>query len=430
MRDLSMENFMKLSNKLFLKFMTRNVKIIFALFLIAIFFTNCSASSKISNDKWFEQAIKRSEQQLNLATIAFKDSCKNPRSYEKGKVHLVNEKDWTSGFFPGSLWYLYELTGNREVRKEAEYFTEILDKAQYRTNTHDLGFIIQCSYGNGYRLTGNEAYKKVMFTGANSLMQRYNPKIGLIKSWDWGNWQYPVIIDNMMNLEFLCNVAILSGDESFKLAAISHANKTIENHFRNDYSCFHVVNYDSITGKVLSKGTHQGYSNSSSWVRGQAWALYGYTMMYRFTNNESYLKQAEHVASFILKHPRLPADKIPYWDFDVPDTSNIPHDASAAAIIASALLELSVYVNKSSTYYFDIAEIILRNLSTDEYLAQEGENGFFILKHSTGHFPAKSEVDTPLSYADYYYLEALKRYKTLKKNSLCRDSVRTKKFLK
>lgn len=362
------------------------------------------------NEKWLKNAISLSEKQLLSAAEKFKDSNKNPRTFEHDKVELVTFKDWTSGFFPGSLWYMYEITKNEGFRTQAEHYTALLNNAQYRKDTHDLGFIIQCSYGNGYRLTGNENYKEVMISGANSLMTRFHPQVGLIKSWESrNNWQYPVIIDNMLNLEFLCEVAKLTNNADLTNVAIAHANKTLTNHFRADNSCFHVVNYDTITGNVINKQTHQGYNDNSSWARGQGWALYGYTMMYRETKNPLYLEQAKKVATFIFNHPNLPKDKIPYWDFNAPNIPNEPRDASAAAIYASALIELSTYVNEKNEY-LKTAEIILKNLSSKKYLAREGENGLFILKHSTGNWPKKSEIDTPLSYADYYYLEAIQKY--------------------
>ena len=391
-------------------------KIIISALFTTIFLTNIFAKNPENKDnKWIKIAIDRCEFQLLATAEKYKDSLKCPRTFVNGKIVLVTAKDWTSGFFPGSLWYMYELTKNEKFKSEAERFTGFLDKAQYRTNTHDLGFIIQCSYGNGYRITGNEAYKKVMLNGAKSLMTRFHPEVGLIKSWDKTHWQYPVIIDNMMNLEYLFEVSKITGDKALKQAAISHANKTMLNHFRTDFSCVHVVNYDSISGKVINKKTHQGYSDGSSWARGQAWALYGYTMMYRETKDTKYLMQAKNVAAFILNHPNLPTDKIPYWDFDAPNIPNEPRDASAAAVIASALIELSTF--DSNPVYLKSAEIMLRSLTSSAYLANKGENGLFILKHSTGSKPANSEVDVPLSYADYYYIEALVRYLNVIKNA-------------
>ncbi|MEI7677051.1 MAG: glycoside hydrolase family 88 protein [Bacteroidales bacterium] len=383
--------------------MKYNLIIILSLFLLS------GHAKPTTQPDWIKRAISRSEEQLLSAADKFENSKKCPRSFENNSITLVGINDWTCGFFPGSLWYIYELTGNEKLKQKAVLYTELLNLAQYRKDTHDLGFILNCSYGNGYRITGNEAYKKVIINGANSLMTRFHSNVGLIKSWDKIKWQYPVIIDNMLNLEFLYEAGKLANDTNMQKVCVSHTDKTLENHFRADYSCFHVVDYDSITGKVIKRGTHQGYSDCSSWARGQGWALYGYTMMYRETKNPKYLEQAQKVASFIFQHPNLPKDKIPYWDFDAPKSPNEPRDASAAAIYASALIELSSFTITKNDY-LKTAETILRNLSSPEYLANKGENGLFILKHSTGNWPSKSEIDVPLNYADYYYLEALSRY--------------------
>ena len=367
---------------------------------------------------WVKNALERSVDQLLTAAEKYKSVKKNPRTFENGTAKFAGTNDWTCGFFPGTLWYLFEITNDEKFKTEAGYYTELLKCVQYRKDTHDLGFMLYCSFGNGYRITGNEDYKSVLLTGANSLMTRFHPEVGLIKSWDKrNNWQYPVIIDNMLNLEFLCEVSKLTGNDSYKSVSIKHADKTLQNHFRPDNSCFHVVNYDSINGNVISKETHQGYSNSSSWARGQGWALYGYTMMYRETKDPKYLTQAQKMAGFILHHPNLPKDKIPYWDFNAPNIPNEPRDASAGALYASALIELSTYV-KDGTEYLNAAELMLKNLSTPEYFANKGENGLFILKHSTGNWPKKVEIDVPLNYADYYYIEALSRYIKVKNVSI------------
>jgi hypothetical protein len=359
---------------------------------------------------WLKTAIDRSQEQLLAASEAYKTTQKNPRTFDKGKVIFASPKDWTCGFFPGSLWYMFELSKNENFKTEAEYYTGLLESVQNKTNTHDVGFMLNCSYGNGYRITGNPSYKSVLITGANSLMTRFHPQVGLIKSWDnRKEWQYPVIIDNMMNLELLCEVSKLTNDNSYKQVTVLHANKTLANHYRVDNSSFHVVDYDSITGQILHKQTAQGYADSSSWARGQAWGLYGFTMMYRETKDSKYLEQAQKIAAYIINYPTLPKDKIPYWDYIAPNIPNEPRDASAAAITASALIELSLYV-KNHPEYLVTAETILKTLSSNEYLAPKGENGLFILKHSTGNWPNKSEIDVPINYADYYYLEALGRY--------------------
>jgi len=393
--------------------MTKYLKfsIILAIILVA---ANNTFATNYKDINWLKTAIDRSQEQLLKASESYKYAQKNPRTFENGKIVFASTKDWTCGFFPGSLWYMFEMTKNQKFKTEAEFYTGLIESVQYRKDTHDVGFMLNCSYGNGYRLTGNQQYKSVLINGANSLMTRFHPQVGLIKSWDGRkNWQYPVIIDNMINLELLCEAGKITGNNSYEKVSISHADKTLENHFRADNSCFHVVNYDSISGKVISKETHQGFSNSSSWARGQGWALYGYTMMYRETKDPKYLEQAQKVAAFILNNPNLPKDKVPYWDFNAPNIPNEPRDASAAAIYASALIELSGFV-KNGKDYFNLAEQILISLSSAEYLSEKGENGFFILKHSTGNWPKKSEIDAPLSYADYYYLEALGRYMKVK----------------
>lgn len=341
---------------------------------------------------------------------------KFPQSYNHdGKIIDRNSDWWCSGFFGGSLWYLYELTKDPKWKLEADKWSMALEKEKNNTSTHDLGFMLYCSFGNGYRLTQNQTYKDIMLTGAASLATRFNPDYGVIKSWDeWKGYDYPVIIDNMMNLEFLFWAAKASGNKHFYDICISHADKTMKNHFRKDYSSYHVVCYGK-NGEILKKGTHQGYSDSSAWSRGQGWALYGYTVMYRETGKKKYLKQAEHVAQFILNHPNLPEDKIPYWDFDDPAIPNTERDASAGAVMSSALFELSQYSKKHCQQYKNVATTMLSSLTSSKYKANLGENGNFLLKHSVGSKPHNSEVDVPLVYADYYYLEALLRYDQLSK---------------
>jgi unsaturated chondroitin disaccharide hydrolase len=335
-----------------------------------------------------------------------------PRTLVDGNLRLVSGRDWTSGFFPGVLWYLYEYTGDKKWLAQAIDFTHKLESQQFNTGTHDLGFIIYCSYGNGYRLTNNEAYKKVIIQASKSLSKRFNPKTGVIRSWDHNRdkWAYPVIIDNMMNLEMLFAATKFSGDSSFYKIAISHADNTLKHHFRPDHSSYHVLDYSTTDGAVVWKGTHQGYNDASAWARGQAWGLYGYTLMYRETKNEAYLKQAEDIAGFILKN--LPADKVPFWDFNDPAIPNISRDASAAAITASALYELSAYSKHKKTY-LKTGNEILKSLASN-YKSEPGKNRGFVLDHSTGHKPANSEIDVPLNYADYYFLEALLRYDKLR----------------
>jgi rhamnogalacturonyl hydrolase YesR len=330
-----------------------------------------------------------------------------PRSFERDSIRLVPSNDWTSGFFPGMLWFMYEYTAKEKWKDRAMEFTELMVREPSNRNSHDVGFKVYSSYGNGYRLGKNEEYRKAILQGAVTLVSRFNPTVGCTRSWDFGKWQYPVIIDNMMNLELLFAATRLTGDSSYYKVAVSHANTTMRNHFRPDFSTYHVIDYDTITGKAIGGSTHQGFADASAWARGQAWALYGYTMCYRETKDPAYLTQAENIASFLLKHPRLPMDKIPYWDFDAANITNEPRDASAAAIIASALYELQDYSKKKKEYR-SAADHIMRSL-TKSCRVKVGEKKGFILLHSTGHKPANGEVDVPIIYADYYYIEAMLR---------------------
>lgn len=336
-----------------------------------------------------------------------------PQSYANGKPDNRDIKWWCSGFYSGSLWYLYEHTKSETIKKEAEAALKVIEPNKTYTGNHDLGFMMYCSFGNAYRLTGDASYKAVIERSAQSLATRYNPTVKSIQSWNKSKyWDFPVIIDNMMNLEMLNWVSDNGGDPKYKEISLIHANTTIKNHFRPDYSSYHVIDYFPETGKVKRKATWQGAADCSAWARGQAWALYGYTMMYRFTKNKTYLKQAKGIAHFILDHPNLPADKIPFWDFDAHGIPFAKRDASAGAIMASALLELAQYSTSMERNKFkSVSETMIRSLASDAYRAKLGENGGFLLMHSTGAFPLNSEIDVPLVYADYYYLEALARYK-------------------
>ena len=383
--------------------------------MILTVFVTCKASFGQPLKAVVDGALKFSEKQyLLMAKKYSSQEGRLPRTFDKNKDVSSDSRWWCSGFFPGSLWYIYENTKNPEILDYAKMYTDRVEREKYTVDNHDVGFMLYCSFGNGLRLTGEERYKEVLLTGARSLATRYREKVGLIRSWDHNTkvWQYPVIIDNLMNLELLLWAAEYSGDAKLKEIAVSHADKTIQNHFRPDYSSYHVVSYDTLTATPHLKQTHQGYADESAWARGQGWGLYGYTYLYRETKDKRYLEQAKNIANFIINHPEMPKDYIPYWDFNVPKTAGTPRDASAGSLIASALIELSDYVDKGlSKKYMKVAETQVRTLASAAYTASLGENGAFILKHSTGAFPMKSEVDVPLTYADYYYLEALTRLK-------------------
>ncbi|MBP3516827.1 MAG: glycoside hydrolase family 88 protein [Parabacteroides sp.] len=387
-----------------------------AVTVVSMLFFSCGMKEEPLEVVIEKGLTRATEQALLMAKVLETEEGKLPKSIKDGQLETSGYGWWCSGFYPGELWYLYENTPTPELKRYAELYTARVESAKNVTNNHDVGFMLNCSFGNGYRLTKNPAYKEVMLTGAHSLATRYKEHIGLIRSWDFNKqkWQYPVIIDNMMNLEFLTVVSRLSGDDTFRKIAVSHADKTMEHHFRPDYSCYHVVSYDTISGLPHVKQTHQGWADESAWSRGQAWALYGYTMMYRETGKKEYLGLANKIAAYLMNHPNMPEDKVPYWDFDMPEIPNTTRDASAAAIIASALVELST-VNRDTfgQKCWDMAEQQVRSLTSSAYLAEAGENCNFALKHSTGHFRGNIEVDVPLTYADYYYVEALMRMKRL-----------------
>ncbi len=347
-----------------------------------------------------------------------------PRGVTKdhNDLRLKPYQDWTSGFFPGSLWYIYQNNTSDIWKSNAIKFTKAVDSAKYLTDTHDLGFIINNSFGNGYLLTKNTAYKDVVVQASKSLITRYRPNAGVIQSWDttpnmgWiakRGWNTPVIIDNMMNLEMLYRAFDYTKDSTFYTIATSHAKTTMRNHFRTDFSSFHIVDYDAKTGKVRSKEQGQGYVNASPWARGQAWGLYGFTETFKNTKDSLFLNQAKGIANYIMTHKAIPEDYIPYWDYDAPKIPNEPRDASAGAITASALLSLQKYVPEKRDEMLIYAERIIRRLASPDYLAKLGKNQGFILKHSVGNYNTGNEIDEPLNYADYYFLEAISKWKKL-----------------
>ncbi len=381
------------------------------LLLLFPLYTQAQLASKKQMQQLIDENMRFAVKQYQV----LKDSTpadKMPRTFQRGRSLSSGTDWWCSGFYPGSLWYIYEYTKDAGVRAEAERRLSIQEKEKRYTGNHDIGFMIFCSFGTAYRITGDKKYKDVIDTAAIYQITRYRPAIHAIQSWNKSkNLNCPVIIDNMMNLEQLMWAAQNGGNPKFREIAVTHANTTLKNHYRPDHSTFHIVDYDLNTGGIIKKVNGQGAHDTSAWSRGQAWGLYGFTMMYRFTKDKIYLQQAQDIASFLLHHPNLPADKIPYWDYNAPKMPT-SRDASAGAIMASALLELGQYVNKKDRKeYVDAATVMLQSLSSDAYRAKLGENGGFLLKYSVGSFLSNSEVDVPLTYADYYFLEALARYK-------------------
>ena len=341
------------------------------------------------------------------------DSTAFPRSYSlsKNEIRKVPSKDWTSGFFAGNLWLLYELTGDPAYRNQAEKWTSFMEKEKFNNRTHDMGFKVFSSYGNALKVDDNQEYKDIIVESATTMSTRFNEKVGSIRSWDFNKnvWQFPVIIDNMMNLELLFEATKISGDSTFYKTAVSHADTTLENHFRKDNSCYHVVDYDTISGQSRMKVTHQGFNYESSWARGQGWAIYGFAMVYRYTMDKRYLEQAKATAAFFLKHENLPEDGIPYWDFNDPSIPNAPKDVSAATLVASGMVELYEYTKDNA--YLNYSKKVINSLKSSKYIISERVEAPFILDHSTGNWPAKDEIDEPIVYGDYYFLETLLRLK-------------------
>ena len=383
----------------------------------------CLSATLVVSDSFAQRFVRRSLERACVQAAQLDseltDTTLYPTSLDRaGALELKSIRSWVSGFFPGTLWLLYGETQDPSWLWRARRRTAALAGLSSYERTHDLGFMVGCPVGLGSRLTGDKAYERLLVETSETLLKRFDPKVGLIRSWDNKNRlpdPYLVIIDNMMNLEMLFEASRLTGDPRFRDVAVAHANTTLRNHFRKDGSAYHIVVYDSATGRVREHRGGQGYSSSSAWARGQSWGLYGFTMCYRETGDAKYLKHAERIADFIMHHPNTPADRIPYWDYNAPDIPDAPRDASAAAVISSALFELSTLVPEDEgKKYFDYAETLLMNLSSDAYLAKKGTNGGFILMHSVGHLPADSEIDTPLNYADYYYLEAIGRYLSLR----------------
>ncbi len=394
---------------------------------IGVLLTVASCQSQTDKPD-YNEVIEFAVSQTNNTLQEVQDTSRIPRTLDKNnKLTTVDIYNWTSGFFAGNLWYIYQLTGEGKWKNEAIRWTEALAPIQHWSGHHDVGFMIGCSYGNGYRLGDQKEYKEVLINAAESLSKRYNPKVGLIKSWDYRQawdgkteWFYPVIIDNMMNLEILFEASILSGNAKYYDIAVAHADATMKNHYRADYSCYHVVDYDEETGSVKDKATCQGFTDESSWARGQAWGLYGYALCYRYTKDAKYLNFALNIADFILSDDNLPDDLVPLWDYNVQSPGFIPEwdynaaeypviprDASAAAIVASALIEISRSAEQGDKYY-DKAVAMVNSL-VDNYKADPEENKYFILDHSVGSIPHGVEKDVPLVYADYYLLEALVR---------------------
>ena len=389
--------------------------------------TACQKQQQMTLDA--DNALNYCAAQVNRALEALKDSAGNydytmePRNILEDDTawncRKASEQEWCSGFWPGVLWMDYDYTKDETIKKVAEGYTNTLSflgsKPAY---DHDLGFLTINSFLKGYEATGNDEYKKIALAAADTLATLYNNKVGTILSWprhvkDFGG--HNTIMDNMINLELLFWASENGGTQHLKDIAIRHAETTMQHHFREDGSCYHVAVYDTLTGEFLRGQTHQGLADSSMWSRGQSWAIYGYTMVYRYTKDQRFLDFAQKVTDIYLKRLKETSnDWIPIWDMDDPRGQEAPKDASTACVVASALLELCQYVKgEKGKEYRTAAESMLRDLNSDVYQSREKNVAF--LMHSTGHHPAGSEIDASIIYADYYYIEALLRLKELNK---------------
>ncbi|WP_205942409.1 glycoside hydrolase family 88 protein [Pedobacter sp. SYP-B3415] len=387
--------------------MQRTIQTFLFLFLVLMHKPGAAQVADIDTDR----VIRAAAQQLERYLALNPDTTRYPRSLKAdGTILTVQADDWTSGFFAGNLWYLYQLTGDKKWIPSAMSFTTGLESQKTNTGTHDLGFMLYNSYGHAYQISRNAAYKDILLAGAGSLTSRYNPRVGAIRSWDRKQWHFPVIVDNLMNLEYLFWATQASGDSLFHKTAVSHADTDLKYRFRTDYSSWHVLEFDERSGSLMARKTHQGLADESCWARGQAWAIYGYTVLYRYTKDLRYLRAAVNAANLFLSYTGRIPDHIPYWDFNALPGPATPRDASAAAVASSALFELSKYIHKEK--YRDKATALLKSLCSPVYFVAPRAKHCFLLQHSTGHKPGGTEIDVPLVYADYYFLEAIYRYKT------------------
>lgn len=390
--------------------------LVMSVFVLALI--SCGTGTKEENN-FIRENIDFAVDQVGreIKVIEASDKFLNPVTLKQdGSVYYCSYADWRSGFFPGSVWYLYELTGDESYRPLAHKYSKGIEEAKNLTWHHDVGFMVYCSFGNGLRLTGEPEYIDIVVQAAKSLSTRFRPVAGILQSWDvdrgWQSergWECPVIIDNMMNLELMFEATKLSGDPSFREIAIAHADRTLIEQFRPDGSCYHVIDYSMEDGSVRNRHTAQGYAHESTWSRGQAWAIYGYTVCYRETGDRKYIDMALKAFDFMRNHKDMPEDLIPYWDMDAPDIPNEYRDASSAAVIASALYEISTMDVDNPQQYKEYADRMMQSLASPAYRAEPGTNGHFLLMHSVGSIPHNNEIDVPLNYADYYFLEALKR---------------------
>ncbi|WP_066219905.1 glycoside hydrolase family 88 protein [Formosa haliotis] len=387
--------------------------------LLVFLFNSCNEAQKKPETIEVQVVLQANTNKIiqTVKHLRVRDSF--PRTILKGDTswELVGVRDWCSGFWPGVLWYAYEFSGDEMLKLKAQEFTEPIKSIAYSKATdHDIGFQVYCSFGNGFRLTGNQAYKNVMLAAADTLATLYNPQVGTIHSWP-SKPQYPhnTIIDNMMNLELLFWASKNGGEKRLYDIAERHAEVTMKNLIRPDYSTYHLASFNDKTGEFIRGVAHQGYADDSMWARGQTWGIYGFAFSYRETGRKDFLEASIKLADKYLE--RLPDDGIPYWDFDDPKIPNAPKDASAAAIAACGMLELATLIedHQLKEKYAKAAKYFITVLSSDAYLSKDTNDA--LLLHSTGHHPRNSEVDASIIYADYYFMEALLRLRAFEGQS-------------
>jgi len=395
-----------------------NVSYLFFVCWLLPAFTDGSNVKPRKLDKIVDHALSVSLQCLTKSVEEVNDRSRYPNYATKElKWKLATSKDWTSGFYPGTLWYAYELSGKEEFKKWAQEWTRGIEKEKFNTGTHDLGFRFNCTFGNGLRLapqdTASARYREIMLTAAATADSRFSPVAGQYpSSWDKKPLpnSIPAVVDVMMNLELLMWAAENGGDPKIKERCITHANTAFRDFVRKDGGTFHVVRYDKNTGKILNKGQLQGDTDSTTWTRGHAWMVYGFTVMYRYTKNPEYLKNAMSLADYFLAH--LPENRIANWDFQ---SEILLPDASASAIVTSALFEMQGYVadkNKRKQYLSE-AKNMLRHLCLPPAFS-EGKGTNCLLLHSTQYYRNSDNNDVPAIFADYYFMESILRYKQLK----------------
>jgi hypothetical protein len=363
-------------------------------------------------------ALRRAGEQLARTANALDPAAGYPRlTRPDGSWEQRPANQWTSGFFAGTLWYMYQSDRDPRWRALAERWTVGLEPVKSITTTHDLGFMVFDSFGLGHRLTGDAHYRDVVLDASRSLATRYSPVVGAIKSWDTERsrddrrtWKYPVIVDNQMNLEMLFWASAHGGDPRWAEMAHRHARASARAHVRADGSTAHVALFDPVTGALERTVTWQGHADTSAWARGQAWAIHGLTASYARTRDTALLHAAERAAGFFVAH--MPPDAVPAWDFRLPPGAPAERDASAAAIAASGLYDLARWSDPSRAARWRAAADRLVAALARDYLAPPTAAGA-ILAHSVGGRPQNVEVDVGLSYADYFFVEALARRRGL-----------------